>query len=375
MAWYRDYKPYVPVARRRAQAAREVSTRIKTGEVIRPVVVEGRKIASTFWGKSWCDHLESYSDYANRLPRGRTYVRNGSVLHLAIEPGRIKALVSGSAIYEIEIQINPLSPAAWRALKDRCAGEIGTIVELLQGKLSKAVMEMVTDRDRGLFPKPNEIRMRCSCPDGAGMCKHLAAVMYGVGSRLDTAPELLFHLRSVDHAELIAEALPSAPERTHGKAPRIAAADLGDIFGIELDDASTPSIRPAAPAPVAGGKKMAARTASPTQKAAGAAASRPVPVAKPTRQAPDASPASTVAPIAPARPTPVIAPRLPSCPALKALIAEPRQPLATSARKVTPRPKLPVAAAQTPTAPAKKVRAAQHSSAPATHKRRRGPAE
>ena len=219
MGWYYDYKPYVPVAKRRAQAAREVAKRVKKGQAVSPVVIEGRAIVSTFWGKAWCTNLESYSDFENRLPRGRTYVRNGSVVDLKIEKGRIKALVSGSELYTIQIDIAALPEAAWQALKKQCAGKIGSLVELLQGKLSNAVMEAVTDRDEGLFPKPKEIKMRCSCPDYAGMCKHLAAVMYGVGNRLDSSPELLFELRGVDHQELIEQAIPAAPTRDQERRP------------------------------------------------------------------------------------------------------------------------------------------------------------
>ena len=225
------------MAQRRAQAAREVAKRIKKGQNVCPVRIEGRTIASTFWGQAWCTNLEGYSDFANRLPRGRTYVRNGSVVHLKIDKGRIKALVSGSEMYEIQIDIAALPKQDWQALKEQSAGKIGTLVELLQGKLSKAVMELVTDRDKGLFPKPKEIKMRCSCPDYAGMCKHLAAVMYGVGNRLDSSPELLFILRGVDHMELIEQAIPTAPLKATSSAPTIATDDLGAIFDIEIGDA------------------------------------------------------------------------------------------------------------------------------------------
>ena len=234
---YYGYKPYVPVAQRRAQAAREVAKRVKKGQEVCPIRIEGRTIASTFWGKAWCTNLESYSDFANRLPRGRTYVRNGSVVHLKIDKGRIEALVSGSELYEIQIDIAALPKPDWRALKDQSTGKIGTLVELLKGKLSKAVMELVTGREHGLFPKPKEIKMRCSCPDGAGMCKHIAAVMYGIGNRLDSSPELLFVLRGVDHLELIEQAIPTAPIKSTSAAPTIAADDLGAIFDIEIGDA------------------------------------------------------------------------------------------------------------------------------------------
>jgi uncharacterized Zn finger protein len=252
---YGHYKPYVPVAQRRAQAAKELAKRLKKGQAASPINIEGRTIASTFWGKAWCTNLESYSDYANRLPRGRTYARNGSVVHLSIEKGRIDALVSGSEVYDIRIDIAPLPESHWQAVKQQCAGQIGSLVELLQGKLSKGVMEVVTDRQQGLFPKPKEITLKCSCPDYAGMCKHLAAVMYGVGHRLDTSPELLFLLRGVDQAELIEQAIPAAPPQSPRGTPALAAEDLGAIFDIELDTA------PPATAVKAPRKKPASKTA------------------------------------------------------------------------------------------------------------------
>jgi hypothetical protein len=92
MAFYDyEWRPYVPVAERRRKAMREMEKRKKKGHAVSPVTVEGRTIARTFWGKAWCENLEGYSDYANRLPRGRTYVRNGSVVDLQIKPGEIHA--------------------------------------------------------------------------------------------------------------------------------------------------------------------------------------------------------------------------------------------------------------------------------------------
>jgi uncharacterized Zn finger protein len=242
MDWYYGFRPYVSVAQRRAQAAREIAKRTKKGQTVCPVRIEGRTIAATFWGQAWCTNLESYSDFANRLPRGRTYVRNGSVVDLQIKKGTINALVSGSELYEVHIDIASLPKQNWRAVKEQCAGRIGTLVELLQGKLSTAVMAIVTDRAQGLFPKPSEIEMRCSCPDYAGMCKHVAAVMYGVGHRLDSSPELLFVLRAVDHRELIEQAIPTAPIGAGSRARTIATDDLGAIFDIEIGD--TPATKP-----------------------------------------------------------------------------------------------------------------------------------
>ena len=266
MGWYYGFRPYVPVAQRRREAQRELEKMRKKGLVVQPIVIDGRVIAKTFWGKAWCENLESYSDFENRLPRGRTYVRNGSVVHLEIQPGRISALVSGSELYSVEITIASLPDPHWKCVKSQCAGQIGSLVELLQGRLSRSVMDVVTQRGGGLFPKPAEIKMKCSCPDWAGMCKHVAAVMYGVGARLDDKPELLFLLRKVDHLELIAGAVDSAPVVGAGKSrgkKTIAAGDLADVFGIEMAEAETPA--EAAPAIAA---KTPAKSRVPASKTA-----------------------------------------------------------------------------------------------------------
>src|SRR5690349_12769325 len=200
---YWGWQPYVPVAERRRRAQREMDKRRKKGHAVSPVVIEGRKIATTFWGAAWCDNLERYSDFANRLPRGRTYVRNGSVVDLQMEPGVIRAFVSGSELYEVTIKVTGVSKQRWKSICDDCAGAIDSLVELLQGRFSKGVMERICRQKTGLFPSPSEIKLACSCPDSAGMCKHLAAVLYGIGARVDEQPELLFRLHKVDEKELI----------------------------------------------------------------------------------------------------------------------------------------------------------------------------
>ncbi|NCC26494.1 MAG: hypothetical protein EOM25_15040, partial [Deltaproteobacteria bacterium] len=179
--------------------------------------------------------LESFSDYENRLPRGRTYVRNGSVCHLAISSGRIEALVSGSDIYSVNIEVEKLAPSVWTAIKDRCSGRIGSILELLQGQLSDEVMAVVAHRQDGLFPLPEQIEFSCSCPDWAYMCKHVAAVFYGIGHRLDTDPELLFELRGVDPQELITADIALFQDGSDRGADTLGDDALADIFGIDLD--------------------------------------------------------------------------------------------------------------------------------------------
>jgi uncharacterized Zn finger protein len=244
-----EWPRYVPVAERRARAQREMDKLRKKGQDIQPVTIDGRTIARSFWGKGWCDQLESFSDYVNRLPRGRTYVRNGSVCHLDIRPGHIAAIVSGSELYRVAVRITELKAATWTAIKAKCAGHIGSMLELLQGKLSDQVMAIVTHRQQGLFPQPGEMTLNCSCPDGATMCKHVAAVIYGVGSRLDTRPELLFLLRGVDAQELITAemALPDTVPAAAGDT--LADDQLSAIFGIDLDTETDASSIPPAPAP------------------------------------------------------------------------------------------------------------------------------
>jgi len=234
LAWY-GFRPYVSAAERRRLVAREVAKRRKRGLVVEPVTIEGRTIARTFWGRAWCDHLESYSDFANRLPRGRTYVRNGSVLHLRLGPGRIDALVQGSELYEVSVNVAPLTRPRWKGVVSACAGQIDSLVELLQGKLSSGVMQVVTHRDSGLFPAPSQIHMQCSCPDWATMCKHVAAVLYGIGARLDERPDLLFILRKVDHLELLSAGTKRSSVARPSDARTIATSDLGSVFGIDID--------------------------------------------------------------------------------------------------------------------------------------------
>jgi uncharacterized Zn finger protein len=236
MGFYYGWRPYVSVAERRQQAATEMARLKKKGQLVSPVVVEGRTIAKTFWGKAWCENLERYSDFENRLPRGRTYVRKGSVIDLQIAPGEIEALVSGSQIYKVKVKVAPVAKERWQSICQDCAGAIDSLVELLQGRFSKGVMERVCRQKTGLFPSPDDIQLSCSCPDWADMCKHVAAVLYGIGARLDQQPELVFRLHNVDEKQLIAGAGKALPQAK--KAP-VAGKVLGDedlsaIFGLDI---------------------------------------------------------------------------------------------------------------------------------------------
>jgi uncharacterized Zn finger protein len=237
---YFDWHPYVPAAEKRRQAERELAKLRKRGQPVAPVTIEGRTIAKTFWGKSWCINLERYSDYASRLPRGRTYVRNGSILDLKIARGEVAARVAGSSLYEIKIAIAPVKAARWKAVCRDCAGGIDSLVELLQGRLAKGIMDRVCREGDGLFPSPEEIKLSCSCPDWADMCKHVAAALYGVGARLDEKPELLFVLRGVDENELLADAGRDLVRTTAvpSTAKLLGDGDVAALFGLEMAESA-----------------------------------------------------------------------------------------------------------------------------------------
>lgn len=279
MSW-QSFQPYVSAAERRAQGLKKLKALQAKGLVIEPLgeLSHRIKIATSFWGRSWCRHLESFSDYDNRLPRGRTYVRNGSVLHLGMEKGTVSALVQGSELYELSIRIDPIDPQKWQAIQTRCRGKIGSLIELLQGRISDEIMAVVTDQKDGLFPSPKEIHLNCNCPDWATMCKHAAAVLYGVGARLDTAPELLFTLRGMDHNELIAldDTAVLAGSRRSSRRRTLDASSISNVFGIELDAAPPENPPPSAPEPAPKTKKIPT-----TESNSG---KRPAPEAKPKRR-------------------------------------------------------------------------------------------
>jgi uncharacterized Zn finger protein len=242
--YYGGWAPYVPVANRRKQAEREVAKLRKKGHAVSPVIITGRAIAATVWGKAWCAAIESFHDYENRLGRGRTYVRNGSVVDLQIAPQKVTALVSGSSLYTVSITIRSVAKAQWQALCRDCAGGIESLVELLQGRLSKGVMERLCRPETGLFPKSSEIRFSCSCPDSASMCKHVAAALYGIGSRLDHQPELLFTLRDVEHKDLVNNLGRDMPlsKSKPSSANILEADDMAALFGLEMAAPEEPSI-------------------------------------------------------------------------------------------------------------------------------------
>ncbi len=250
MAWYGRsdwdfYPPYVSVGEKKARGRLALAKLLKKSKrAAEPVAApRTRQVAATFWGKAWCDNLERYADLANRLPRGRAYLRNGSVLDLVLTAGRVEAFVAGSELYQVTIAITPLTKTRWRRVVARCTGRIGSLVGLLRGELSADVLSVLTEARDGLFPQPRELTLDCSCPDWTDVCKHVAAVLYGVGIRLDARPELFFLLRQVDQAELLTSATAGAVLRHRPAAgKRIAEDRLSAVFGIELEGASPPDV-------------------------------------------------------------------------------------------------------------------------------------
>jgi uncharacterized Zn finger protein len=232
MPWY----SYDNGREERARVLRDLERRKKSGENFTPLMLSsrGNKLAHTFWGHAWCRHLETHSDYSNRLPRGRSYLRQGNVYNVQITPGLVTATVAGKSLYEVHIRIEPLRKPAWEEFKQECAGQVGSLLDLLGGKLGDGVLRAITDPQRGLFPKSNEFRFSCSCPDWADMCKHVAAVLYGVGAKLDTSPDLFFVLRSVDPSELLTSTAHETLSQAHGVDEALAGEDLSALFGIDL---------------------------------------------------------------------------------------------------------------------------------------------
>lgn len=203
-----------------------------------PVVLHDKKLAVNWWGKSWDKNLESYADYSNRIARGKTYIRKGAVLDLQIEKGHVTALVQGSRAkpYKVSVDIDPLSESRKKAILERCGGRIENLESLMSGEIPKDIEDIFVSRG-GLFPSPDEIYFRCSCPDSAYMCKHVAAVLYGIGARFDEDPLLFFELRDFDVSGLIKRSvedkLESMLRNADAKSPRVIDdLDAKDLFGV-----------------------------------------------------------------------------------------------------------------------------------------------
>ena len=240
---YWGYAPYVTVAEKRARARKKLEQLKKKNPQVRPVSIQGHKIAKTWWGSAWNENLESYADYAYRLERGRSYVRHGCVLDLQVKPELVQSLVQGAAAqpYSVSVEIDKLSRTRWKTITTACRGKLKSMQELLMGKFPQALGEIFTARGAGLFPTPKEIRFSCTCPDRASMCKHVAATLYGIGARLDEEPGLFFALRGVELDDLVSDVVTDQARELLTKAGKKSGrvmddADLSDVFGIDLEE-------------------------------------------------------------------------------------------------------------------------------------------
>ncbi|TDU81165.1 putative Zn finger protein [Prosthecobacter fusiformis] len=231
MSWNRD-----EAEENQERVQREITKRRARGELLTALEVpqKSRKLCQSFWGQAWCRNLESYQHYEARLPAGRSYLRHGKVLDLTLEPGTVSAVVAGSELYDTLIHIRPLAPDQWQETVHASQGQVNSLLDLLSGQLGDGLMKILTDPDQGLFPKPQEIRFDCSCPDHADLCKHASAVLYGVGVLLDTRPELLFTLRGVDQTDLLSSASSSSAATLGTNDGELKGTDLSALFGIDL---------------------------------------------------------------------------------------------------------------------------------------------
>lgn len=280
---YYQFPQYISVAQRKAQAEKARKKLAKSGQKLDPVTVteKGRRLCRSWWGNAWSENLYGFSDYDNRLPRGRSYLRNGAVIDLKIAKGQVSALVQGSCLYDVSINIKSLRPEVWKSLIEDCSATITSLVDLMAGHFSDAVMKRLIRSGDGLFPDKKEISFTCSCPDYAGMCKHVAAAMMGIGVRFDDDPALFFALRGVDPQELItamAGSLTTLDTAAAGDDLITAGStDLTAMFDIDLEPA--PSPKPAARKKAKTGKLVKAakpvRTSKPAKIAAKAKAGKP----------------------------------------------------------------------------------------------------
>lgn len=202
MSFYQRYPK-----RKKKNPAKELLKLQKERPNARPVVVSRQKLAKTWWGQTWNKNLERYSDYSNRLPRGRSYVRAGNILDLQIGVGQVEAVVLGGDVYQVNIAIKPLSAAQWKHVVKVCGNRIAGLEQLCEGEFPAEFNELFSAQGSGLFPVPKDIQFDCSCPDWAGMCKHVAAVLYGIGVRFDEDPTLFFKLRDIPFEQLLKKSI------------------------------------------------------------------------------------------------------------------------------------------------------------------------
>jgi uncharacterized Zn finger protein len=167
-----------------------------------------RTFGGTWWGRAWVEAMEQRARLdPNRLPRGRTYARNGRVGKLAVAPGEVSAAVWGSRAtpYVVKVRVRVLRDEEWDRVLDAVAGRAAHTAALLDGELPPEVVADAAAAGVELLPGPGEVVPRCSCPDWAEPCKHAAAVVYLVADELDADPFALLWLRGRSRQDVLAE--------------------------------------------------------------------------------------------------------------------------------------------------------------------------
>ena len=227
--YWKEMESYVqPDVGTLKKKASETSKREKKkGNELSPVIISGKQITTTWWGKAWCQNLERYG-----------YVRSGTVIDLKIAKGRVTARVQGrrKTPYKVEIRISPIDEEKCERIMEACGNQISSLENLMAGNIPEDLKSLFIGKD-GLFPKPTELAFICSCPDWALLCKHVAAVLYGIGARFDENPLLFFELRGIDVDRFISVTLETRVEKMIRNAERVTSRCLDDmdvlaVFGI-----------------------------------------------------------------------------------------------------------------------------------------------
>jgi len=220
-----------------------------------------RGFGLTWWGEAWVTALEERARLdPNRLPRGRSYARGGTVGELTIAPGEVRAAVQGRRVrpYQVRVRVRVLEAEEWDRVLDAVAAQLGHAAALLDGELLPEVADDVRSAGTDLLPGPGELQPRCSCPDWADPCKHAAAVCYLVAGALDADPFSLLLLRGRRRDEVLAglrarrrsvEVTMAAPDRSQpGTDPGVDARQAYQRSLAPLPAPALPPQRPGQPA-------------------------------------------------------------------------------------------------------------------------------
>ena len=236
---------YVSKAQQQQYASKSSLKLEKTlGRKLEPIILTSSKLATSWWGIMWNKNLERYATFSNRIGRGKTYVRNGLVIDFQIKYGEVNAYVQGTrkAPYKVTVSIDNINSKIVEKIKLSCQGKIETMEQLLEGSFSKDLADIFMVEGVGLFPEPKEIHFGCSCPDWTDCCKHVSAVLYAIGSKLDVNPSLFFTLRGLDLDDFLKDVIINKTDNLLEKGKNcnskriIKEKNINDLFQINIED-------------------------------------------------------------------------------------------------------------------------------------------